>query len=331
MAKRKVEDQLEALAALKRSKPTPEIVAQLKKALADPIGLIVGKAADAVATLRLGELVPDMVSAYDRLFEQSVKRDAQCSGKLAIAKALRQLDYTESAPFVSGLYYQQWEPVWGTETDTAGPLRSECSLGVLQCTDLLRDDKLLHLTRGLTDALAAVRLDVARALEEVGGRESILLLRLKARMGDKDSTVTGQAFHSLLGVEGAAAIPFVNEFIEQRGWPVKDQEVSEAAALALGTSRLREGLELLTTCWNNRLHQRIQGEVILRAISSSRQETALDFLIAIIRDGRQVEAIAAVDALGLHRDSESIRARVLEAIEEQDNPEMAAAFQRAFR
>ena len=112
MAHRKVEEQIEALRLLSDTDPGAAGNA-LRKALTNRVGLVVAQAAKVVAELRLVELLPDLLRAYDRLFENPVERDPQCWGKNAIARALTALDYRESEPFVRGSRHIQMEPVWG--------------------------------------------------------------------------------------------------------------------------------------------------------------------------------------------------------------------------
>ena len=150
-------------------------------------------------------------------------------------------------------------------------------------------------------------------------------------MGDKEAAITGQVLQSLLCAEGAEAIPFVSEFLFQRGSPLRNDELTEHAALALGTSRLASALDVLIGCWNGRGNGHLSHEAILRALSASRQEQALEFLLQLIRNGRQHDAVASLEALGLHGESENIRARVRSAVAKRDSPELHLAFERAFQ
>jgi hypothetical protein len=50
--------------------------------------------------------------------------------------------------------------------------------------------------------------------------------------------------------------------------------------------------------------------VLLRALSSSRDDVAIDFLLALIRKGSPAECNAAIEALSLHKDSEDIQTRI---------------------
>jgi HEAT repeat protein len=137
---------------------------------------------------------------------------------------------------------------------------------------------------------------------------------LKARAGDKEPGVTGQVLDSLLGIEHEAAIPFVAGFLES-----PEEDTREEAALALGASRLPGVIEVLKEAWTSARNIR-SGEPLLRAISASRQESGLDFLLQLIRDGRPADARDAVSALRFHRESPEIAGRVREAAEARGDP-----------
>ena len=159
----------------------------------------------------------------------------------------------------------------------------------------------------MTESEATVRADAARAVEQLGGREAELLLRLKARAGDKEVRVTGQVLESVLQLEGASGVSFVAGFLRD-----PNEEVSEEAALALGVSRLPEAVEVLKETWSK---QAPRGETALfRAISASRLDQGIDFLLEHIRKGRLMTAEEALRAMELHRDSEQIVKRVAEAV-----------------
>src|SRR3954453_18862518 len=112
MAVRNVERELEALASLRTSSAS-EACPRLEKALSDKINVVVAKAAALIAGLQLRELVPHLCAAFDRLLVNPTKTDPQCWAKTAIAKALKDLDHSESAIFLKGIQHVQMEPVWG--------------------------------------------------------------------------------------------------------------------------------------------------------------------------------------------------------------------------
>jgi hypothetical protein len=127
MATRRIEEVLERLSAL-RECPPAEALPALRTALADRVNVVVAKAAKIGAERQMKELIPDLLFAFNRLFEDPADRDPQCWGKNAIAGALRDLEYRESAPFLRGMRHVQMEPVWGRHEDTAQPLRGICVL-----------------------------------------------------------------------------------------------------------------------------------------------------------------------------------------------------------
>ena len=322
MAKDRVERQLENLKALRAAGSSEDSVKELRKALSDKVNVIVAKAASIADEWQSQALLPDLTSAFSRLFVNPGESDPQCWGKNAISKTLKNLGCAESAVFLKGVQHQQWESVWGGKTDTAGVLRGTCALALVQCSDLPRDEILLHLVSSVTDADAKVRADGARALEQMGGREATLLLRLKARSGDKEARVTGQVLESILQLESTRGISFVAEFLQHA-----DDEVSEEAALALGVSRLPEAVDLLKEAFL-KLSLRRSGESLLRAISASRLDSALAFLLDQVRTARPNKAEEALHALGLHRDSEQIVKQVEAAVSGRED--LLPVFRKAF-
>jgi hypothetical protein len=311
MPSRRIEQQIETLNSLRHGELTAAALDALRKALGDSVNLVSGKAAAIAAECQATQLMPDLRKAFERLFQDGRKSDPQCWGKIALAKALKDLGCRQSEPFMQGLRYIQMEPVWGGEEDTAAALRGSCALALVQCTDLTQGVVLRLLIEALTEGAATVRADAALALQQVAGEEAALLLRLKARCGDKEPSVTGQVLESLLIVEGGSAVPFVTEFLT-----FGDEEVREEAALALGTSRLPDAITALEKAWQTTRHIR-HGEPLLRGISASRQDSAIEFLLGIIREGRTTEAIEALKALELHRDTEYISKCVAGAVQER--------------
>ncbi len=324
MANDKIERQLQHLKTLQAAGRSGPALKEVRAALNDRVNVVVAKAAALAGEWQEQELLPDLLKAYARLYEKTPGSDPQCWGKSALAKALKNLGCSDSAVFLRGVNYHQWEAVWGGSSDTAALLRGTCALALVQCTDILRDDILAHLVNALTDTEPSVRADAARALEQIGGRDVSLLLRLKARAGDKEVRVTGQILESLLQTEAASGVPFVIQFLED-----VNPEVREEGALALGTSRLPEALDALLQAFESGRKLRPGGdEVLLRAISASRLDRALDFLLNQVRTARPRLAEEALHALALHRDSEQIVNRVAEAIAGRE--ELRAIFERSF-
>jgi hypothetical protein len=293
---RRIEDEIAKLAEL-RHVQAASAIAPLRKALGDRVNLMVAKAAALAGELRLSDLIPDLLLAFDRLFDDLPKSDPQCWGKNAIAKALKELDYNVAEPFLRGAVHVQMEKVWGGSQDTAGPLRGICLLALPGCSDIRREDVMRHLVNALTETDAAVRADAARAVGAMGGDESALVLRLKARVGDDEPTVTGQVLESLLIVERAQALPFVKGFLKPVGG-----ETAEEAALALGSSRMAGAVDVLLEAWETAMGAEYR-ESLLRALSLSRDDRAVEFLKKLVAEGGEHDVRAARAALELFPDS----------------------------
>jgi HEAT repeat protein len=186
------------------------------------------------------------------------------------------------------------EPVWGKVEDAAGPLRANCILALPQCSDLRRFEVFRRLVDSLMDPLDPVRLEAVRAIEQMNGDEAPLLLRLKARVGDLRPAVTGSAFDAILHLELERGLDFVAEFLKSG-----DPEVRDEAALAMGLWRHSRAIEILI------------------AISSSREESALEFLFSLVREAPGWQAAAALEALDLHAGSPEIQIRIALARKER--------------
>jgi HEAT repeat protein len=324
MAKRKIEEELEALTALRRGRPSPATSESLSRALRDKVNVIVAKAASVAGDLQLTALVPEMVHAYDRLFKDPVKSDPQCWGKTALAKALKTLRYAEAGPFLRGVGHIQMEPVWGGEADSAAGLRGTCALALVQCTDIPAHQILNSLVDALADGAGPVRQDAVQALAQWGSAEAILLLRLKARLGDRETAVTGNIFDALLRLEEASAVAFVGSFLDSA-----EEALREEAALALGSSKLEEAVVLLRERWEKR--RPIEPvEIWIRAFGASRLRSAFECLLEIIRSGRPNEAEASLSALQSRRVSAATWAEIESAVSSRQDGALRPVFEGAF-
>jgi HEAT repeat protein len=308
---KKTEERIAELKRL-RSAPAEDTEPLLKKALQDKSNLVLAEAAKIIGELCRANLLPDLLNAFSRLFDDPVKSDPKCWGKTAIIKALIGLDYGESAPFLRAAGHVQMEPVYGGQEDSAIHLRAHGILALVQCADLTRGEILRRIVDALADPSDTVRIEAIRTLEQMNGEEAAVLLRLKAHAGDKRSAVIGQVFDSLLALEKESASEFVAGFLESA-----DPETRDEAALSLGASRLPVAVQRLIGVWKETRNREF-STVILRALSSSRDEMALSFLLGLVREGLSRDAAAALEALELHADSPEIRARTEQAKGERE-------------
>lgn len=321
MPKRDIEGEIAQIVCL-RDAPVESAAPKLRKALKDKINLIAAKAAQVAGETQSPELIPDLLAALDRFFENGAERDKQCAAKIAIGRALAQLDYRDHAPFLRGMRYRQLEASWGEPVDTAIPLRGICALALAACNDLTRAQIFRYLIDPLMDKTAVVRVEAVRAIAALDGEEAALMLRLKARLGDEDPSVVGQAFDSLIEVEREGALPFVAEFLREG-----EEELQAEAALSIGSSRLAGGVDLLLEELP-RIRRQLVRNVVLRGLSASRQARAIEFLIGLLTQD-SADAMGAIDALAMHRDSAALRGPIEDAAK-QASAEVQARFWEKF-
>ena len=286
--KRKFEEQLAAVDAL-RELPPEAALEPLRKALSNRNNFLAGKAAGLIRDLHLEQLTPDLLTAFDRFFEDAAKSDPQCWAKNAISSALAAFEYQEPEVFLRGMKHIQLEPSYGGSSDSAGTLRATCALALVQCRSVREPELLVHLIEMLADQDKAVRADVVRAIEQVGSPSAALLLRLRAVLGADEPEVLGACYTGILHIEGAKSIPWISRFLD-----AGDDAAGEAALAIAGTHSL-EGFHALRDRLENARDPWFIS-VLLSAIALTRQDAALEFLLDQVRtESRQAEA--AIEAL----------------------------------
>jgi HEAT repeat protein len=325
--KRSFEEQLAALDAL-RQQPPEATIDPLRKALANKNNFIAAKAADLVRQFLLTQLTPDLLTAFGRFFEDAVKTDPQCWAKNAISRALAAFEHQDAAVFLRGMKHIQPEPSYGGASDSAATLRATCALALVQCRSLIEPDLLAHLIDLLADKDKSVRVEVVRAIEQVGSPSAALLLRLRAVLGSnpnstnplKDSgeepEVLGPCYSGILRIEGPSAIPWITRFLAAADDPAAE------AALAIAGTHSAQGFEVL--------RERFAKEsdpwfcsVLLSAIALTRQDAALEFLLDLVR-AESLQAEAAIEAILRAMPSAEVIKRIEDLV--AVNPRLARAF-----
>lgn len=293
-AKKNFDAQLAVLEEL-RHQPDEACITPLRATLNHPNNYIVAKAADLVSQRRLEALLPDLLSAFDRFFEDAEKRDPQCWAKNSLSKALAALELQEPEPFLRGIRHVQLEPVWGGRSDTAGTLRGTCALALVQCRSIPEVDLLRHLLDVLVDSDKSARGDAVRAIEQIGSPTAALLLRLRAQLGgaqlaeDEESQILGACYTGVLRIEGNSALAWAKRFL------AGEDDAAGEAALAIAGTHTPEAFELLKTRWETS-HDPWFRSVLLSAIALTRQSAATDFLLSLVR-ADSLGADLAVEAL----------------------------------
>lgn len=275
------------------------------------------RAAKIAGECEVGAVVPEMLAAFDRFFAEA---DAGCGAKAAIAEALYRLGHDDPAPFLRGIRRVQMEPVFGGRVDTAVDLRGACALGLAR---LGYRDALLELADLLADPEAPARIAAARAIAYRGGADGAPLLRLKALAGDEEPAVVSECLGALLRIS-PPSVGFVAGFLRGRG-----PELAEAAALALGESRLAGAFDALRD-WSQDVAGTASERAAFLALASLRREEALEHLLRVVREASPRSAKEAVEALGLYRGDASLQARVAAAVSGRGEASLDAAVEKAF-
>ena len=305
MAKRpSVEEKLSAIRQLRERQPSSQVTSELRAALGDKSNLIVAAAAAIVGDQNHVSLSADLEAAFERCLVDPLKSDKLCRAKIAVVQALDKLEHDRTAVFLRAANHVQLEPVWGGSEDTAAPLRAAAILALAR---LDYHGLLPLLVDALIDSQKEVRMAAAQALGHHGSEPASLLLRLKARMGDKEPDVISECLSGLLTASPKENLPFVSQFLDS-----VDPTIREAAILALGRSRLPEAFGLLKTSLQQ--HPIGLNEEIFLAMAMLRLPVATEFLLEVVATEGETSASGALSALMIYRYDPALRERIADAV-----------------
>jgi HEAT repeat protein len=313
----KVDDQLRRLGELRRADVSAEMIEEVRKGLKSASGFVVAKAADVVREKRLDALRGEMVEAFERCLAGGEKKDKGCEGKLAIVKAMHELEWEEIDLFRKGVKCVQMEPTWGGSMDAGANVRAASAVALAR-TRYPR--VLMELVKLLVDPEPRVRIAAAEAVGAAGRSEGEMVLRLKvmmstrvdplrARMIEPEPEVITACLSSILQLGRSSSVKFVAEYLDSPDEPVRD-----GAALALGASRVVEAFEALKSKWSAGMDQSFM-ETILLAMGTMRDERATAFLLEQVEQGSTRIAKAALAAAT----DERAQKRLVEAMAKRDD------------
>jgi hypothetical protein len=287
-----------ALSEIRKDPDSPAARQELAKCLASKINVLAAKAARIAAECRIEDLAPQLVEAFDRFMIQPATSDRRCEAKLAIVRALEQMEYQAHEPFLRGSRHVQTEPSWNGHLDTAAELRAVSAVGLVRTN---YPDVGVELVRLLADREREARIGAVRAIAYWGTQTGALLLRLKALLGDREPEVLAECFGALLHLEPARSIEFVAAYLDN-----DDPALAEGAALALGESRRDEAFEILKAHADSAIRP-----AVLLAIALLRKEPAIEYLLERISDRH------ARRALDIYKDDPTIREKIRMASEHE--------------
>jgi HEAT repeat protein len=247
--------------------------------------------------------------------------DKRCAAVTEIVAALFAIDCKDPDVYLRGIHHVQMEGSYGPPVDAAVQLRAHCAAGLIQTRHA---DAVFEVVSLLADREPAARAGAARALACVGGDSGALLLRLKVLTGDEEPEVMAECFTGLLRADPERSIDFVARWLDD-----KDEAIAEAAALALAGSRSPGATEHLKRKWARTAHGSMRGALLV-ALATAREESAMEFLLNLIREERAPVATEVIHALRVCREDNRVRDGVRRAVEERGEPEIAAAFRALF-
>lgn len=290
--------------ALRELETGPELFDALRRALGDASEHVVARAAEIAGDRELRELEDALIAEFERLAPHGAERDKGCVAKAAVVEALVRIGSDASDLYLRAVRIVQTEPVFGGRVDTAAGMRGAACMGLVRSAHPRAYE---HLAELLADPEVQARVGAAEAAEHGAPHVVVPLLRLRAVAGDPEPRVVGACFAALLDVAPQESLGFVARFLDGAA-----DEVQEAAALALGESRLPEALPILTA-WHARAPFRDAERVALLAISLLRSEEAFAHLLGVVRDAPTGTARHALAALAPHCERETLRERALAA------------------
>jgi HEAT repeat protein len=313
----------EALAALATAHDQPPDARRtlLRKHLANRSNWVVAKAAKIAGEVRDEELAADLAAAFHRLMADPAKLDKGCTALTEIAAALYSLDHHDPELLLAGIRHVQMEGSFGPPADAAIQLRAHCAMGLAQTR---HPDAPYGLVKLLADPEPGARAGAARAIGTLPGDAGALLLRFKALIGDRESDVLAECFAGLLAVDAERSLEFVAAFADDG-----DEEVAEAAILAIGASRTPHAVEWLKQRWERTVHGPIRKTLLL-ALATARIEPAIEFLLKLLADENPRTAVEVMSALRIYKHDERVRRAVGEIVDRRREASIVQAFRGAF-
>jgi hypothetical protein len=303
VSKSSIEAQLAQLSSIRGS--ATDLARELAPFLRQKSNYVVAKAAEIAGQAEVVALAADLIEAFERLMQDPKVRDPGCRALIAIIGALVAMAHHAPQVYVAGVRHVQMEGSYGPPVDAASPLRGLCARGLVRMSHA---EALYEVVTLLTQREIPAQVGAVRALGDLGNREAELLLRLNILRGRLEPEVKGECFTALLAIAPHRSLPFVAGFLDDSA-----PDVIEAAALALGESRLSAACNVLAQAWHKHRNSAVRRTILL-AIAMLRSEDAIAFLIDRLESDQQQSATHALAALDLYKHDEPLQTRIQEIL-----------------
>lgn len=316
------EDRLAKLRELESAALSPNVKKDLGVILAGANSILVARAAQVVSKRRITELIPNLVTAFNRFMSKPPKADQGCLSKIAIIEALDNLDYDDDDVFLRGIHHVQKEPAYGGPIDTAANLRGKCAFALARIGDT---EVLFELITLLMDPEPQARIAAVKAVAHLACRESELLLRMKILAGDMEPDVLGECFSGLISINPDRSLSFVGKFLVQ-----DDHLIAEVAAFALGESRETRAFEILHNYREENVIKPEFQQVLLLSIALTRLDGAFEYLTDVVANEHTSNGIEAIKALKIYAYDDELCAKIDRAVVSRNDVMLSEAYASEF-
>ena len=301
MAKRlTTEDALAQVSAIRNAPENYDLKRDLAPLLQHKSNHVVAAVAVALKRLEETALTADLIACFLALLPKAKERDQGCKALTAIAETLVNTAEHAADVYLPGVQHVQMEGSFGPPVDVASTLRGLCARGLVR---MRHPEALYRTVELLADRQVPARAGAVQALGDDGGVAAELLLRLKVLSGDEEDVIA-ECFQSLLAAAPERSVPFVARYLAS-----DSEDRAEAAALALGGSRLASVTPVLMDAWRSQVRRPIRRALLL-ALAMCRQEEGVDFLISRLEEEPDQTAGDVLEALALYRNDDKVMARV---------------------
>lgn len=123
-----------------------------------------------------------------------------------------------------------------------------------------------------------------------------------------------------------AAVDFVARYLED-----EDDAVREAAALALGESRLPAALEHLQAAWDDVFVPAWFRRALVRAAAIHRSGEAFEWLLSLMPVVDAAVAADVIDALSIYRHKDGLAGRLRALVEERGDSALETLFMQCWQ
>ncbi len=311
-----IQKRLDDLTLLASSPPSPESLVKLRTFLRDRESFLVEKAIRLAEKWAAPELVPDLISTFNRLL---TSKDSGAAAKTAIAEILcNWMSPQASALFETATRHIQREPVWGGQVDVAGPLRGWGAFGLAA---LGHHDQVRLILPLLIDPQPEPRIYAARALSVGRSPAGEALLRLKVLQGDPEPDVLADILLSLATGWPENSLDFFLSLVEKNPAPA---ELLPALLAAIAHCKTPRAVATLRDLYHNDLSPTSRRQT-LDALALCRRSEAADFLLCLLTDSSPSQALATLSALNHRRGDPTLWPKVVAAILTRNDPQLTHA------